>query len=406
MMAHHRTTVDIPRESRTADTLVPLYRRAGLVIGVAGLALSIVIAFVAGPPVFFRSFAVNFAYFLSLALGALFFVLIQHVTRAGWSVVVRRLAEIVAGTMPWFAVASIGVLIGMNSLYPWVTPEAHGEDLAQVIAPKSVYLNPTFFIARFVLYFLVLIGLAKYLLSRSIAQDESGDPQLTLDLERFSAPGIVLYGVVTTFLAFDLMMSRSPMWYSTIYGVYYFAGAVVGFMALLILICFWLQQSGRLANVISTEHYHDMGKLLFAFTIFWAYIAFSQYMLIWYGNIPEETAWYHARQTGGWGSVGLFLVFGHFLAPFLLLMSRVPKRRALLIAIGACWMLVAHWFDVFYLLAPEPGQARVPLHLLDGTLFVAFAGFFVAAVTGPLGRYSLIPTRDPRLAESVAFENF
>jgi hypothetical protein len=404
----HAAPIDIASEPRRADALAPKFVTGGLVVGGAGLGLSILLALVmADGAQFFRSYLTNYAYFLSLAIGALFFVLIQHVTHAGWSVSVRRLAEFVASSLPVMALLVVPVLIavfaGVSSLYPWLQIEGHPDQV--LLEQKVSYLNPTFFVVRVVVFLLVLAALARFFTRTSIAQDADGNPGLSSRMSRFSAPALILFAICTTFLAFDLVMSLKPQWYSTIFGVYYFAGAVVGGIALLILLAVGLQQAGRLPNVINPEHYHDLGKLLFAFVVFWAYIAFSQYMLYWYANIPETTLWLKYRQVGSWTNVSLLLLFGHFFVPFLLLISRFPKRRRGLLAAGAVWMLVVHWFDIYYLVAPTGKSDAITLHLLDGTLLLGVGGLFVAAVAWTLGRHCLIPERDPRLPEALRFEN-
>jgi hypothetical protein len=227
----------------------------------------------------------------------------------------------------------------------------------------------------------------------------------------------VLFGLTVTFFSIDLLMSMTPHWYSTIYGVYYFAGAVVGFFALLAIIMTWLQSAGRLEDSITAEHYHDVGKYVFAFVVFWAYIAFSQYMLVWYANLPEETSWYYARQSSTWWvGVALMLIVGHFIVPFWALISRSAKRNRYWLALVAAWVLIMHWGDIYYLVGPpshhlhgqtEPARhvtAR-PLQLTDLALLVGLGGLFVSMMVGRMRQAALLPRRDPRLVESLAFEN-
>jgi len=247
--------------------------------------------------------------------------------------------------------------------------------------------------------------MASFLGRMSIAQDASGDPALTLRMERLSAPGMVLFALSLNFAAFDLLMSLDPHWFSTIFGVYYFAASVVAFLAVMPKILYALQMRGILQNAVTVEHYHDFGKLLFGFIVFWAYIAFSQYMLIWYGNIPEETMWFLKRQTGGWTTVSLILIFGHFMVPFLLLVSRAIKRRPLLLALTGGFVAVMCWIDIYWMVIPEfsPGVAR--FGLLDVLCLLGMNGVFSAAVILRLKRHSVIAEKDPRLEESLAFEN-
>jgi hypothetical protein len=273
-----------------------------------------------------------------------------------------------------------------------------------ILRGKSAYLNPAFFAARWAGFFLVWSLLANYFWSRSVRQDTTRDSALTKSMERTSAPGVVLFAVSLNFAAFDLLMSINPHWYSTIFGVYTFSGGVVGFFALLSVATVLLQRSGRMRGV-TDDHWHDLGKLVFAFNVFWAYIAFSQYMLTWYANLPEETVWYAARLTGGWTAVTATLLFGHFLIPFFLLLPRFVKRSPRLLGPVAGWMLLMHYLDIYWLVMPKFSPERVPLHLLDAACLIGLAGLWVAAAAWRLRRVSLVPEQDPRLEESLAFEN-
>lgn len=399
----HGTIVDIRQENRRAEGLTGTITSLGTGLGLIGLIATVLIAWATSEwKASLKAYLLSFSFYLSLSLGGLFFVLKQHLTRAAWSVLVRRIAEVVAHyTLPLLAVFSLPILLGVGQLYPWVTPAGYDQEL---IEKKTLYLNVPFFVIRIVAYFAIWIFIARYYYCSSVKQDGSGDVDLTRSMQRWSPLSLLFYAFTITLASFDLLMSLKPIWYSTIFGVYYFAGAYLGFVAFMILICVWLQSNGRLSKAISPEHYHDMGKWLFAFTVFWAYIAFSQYMLIWYANMPEATGWYHQRQQGAWKNIGLLLVFGHFFLPFLAIISRVPKRIPKLLSVAAIWMLLMHWVDLYYVAVPDGTDNVMPL-LVHGTTFVGIGGFFVAAVARGLAKHSLIPERDPRLPESLAFEN-
>ncbi len=353
---------------------------------------------------FFQSYLVSYCFFLSISLGGLFFVLIQHVTRAGWSVVLRRFAEGLAVNTGLMAVLLIPILIGLKPLFLW----ARGDEIADdaLLQGKRAYLNELFFYIRMLIYFGSWILLSRYLFSKSVAQDASGDPAATLQMQKVSAGGLFLFAITVTFCAFDLLMSLEPHWFSTIFGVYYFSGSALVLFAALIITSYFTQRSGWLTGVISTEHYHDLGKLMFAFVVFWAYIAFSQYMLIWYANMPEETQWFLRRQTGQWTALSWFMLIGHFIVPFLALISRIPKRRKEPLVGAAVWVLIIHWVDMYYLVMPHTSDGVVPFHVIDLTCFLAVGGLFVAAFAMRFRRRSLLAQGDPRLAESLAFENF
>ena len=377
------------------------------IVGVGGLGAAAVLAAATsgGLRHLLSAYLVNFVYFVSLALGALFFVLVQFATRAGWSVGVRRIAEGIAPNLfvP-MAFLAVPVLLGIRVLYPWTDAAAVGADAR--LQAKAAWLNVPFFTGRAVFYFLIWSVVSTAFFRWSTRQDRSGDPRITNRMETASTASLILFAFTVTFFAFDFVMSLTPRWYSTIFGVYFFAGCVVSFFALLTVAAFAIQGAGRLRHAITTEHYHDLGKLVFAFVVFWAYIGFSQYMLMWYANLPEETIWYQARQTGGWTLVSVLLLFGHFLLPFVALMSRNVKRRTPLLVTGAVWVLLMHWVDVYWLIMPSQSEGIVPLSLMDLLTFVGIGGLFVAAATRRLGGHALAPVKDPRLSESLGFENF
>jgi len=355
---------------------------------------------------FLQSYLFAFSFFLTLVLGALFFVLITHLTRAGWSATLRRLAENLAVCM-WLVLALfVPIVLGLGHLYQWAQPEfVAGDTLLQ---GKAVYLNPTFFTLRWAFYFLVWIGLAQFFYRVSGQQDKTGDPDLTLRMERVSAPGTLLFSLTITFASFDLLMSLDAHWFSTIFGVYFFAGIAMSFFALLALIVIVFQQFGVLQHSVTVEHLHALGKLTFGFVVFWAYIGFSQYMLIWYGNLPEETGWYERRQEGAWLWASLVLLIGHFFVPFLFLLSKHVKRRKGLLAAGAAWVLAMHAFDLYWIIMPQPqfdSAGRIPFHAFDVICLAGFALLFFAAAEESMRRRGLIAEKDPRLAEAMVFEN-
>lgn len=408
-MMRTTATLDIDREQVTWP---PAARAAAKPLGVLGLAALIAVLAISYRDTghfrhFLHTYLASYCYFLSISLGALIFVAWQHVSKAGWSVTVRRLAEVLAGAIPLWAVLFLPILVpmlwGNHSLYVWNDAKAVAAD--ELLRHKAPYLNLPFFIARCAGYFVIWALLARFFLGRSVQQDRSGLLTLTLRMERMSPAALLLLAVTVTFAAFDWLMSLEPHWFSTIYGLYYFAGAMVGALAAIILLAIACQSAGRLQHLVTVEHYHDLGKFLFAFVVFWGYMAFSQYLLIWYANLPEETVWYAPRHTGAWGTVSLVLVFGHLLIPFLGMMSRHAKRRKWLLGFWAVWLLVVHWIDLYWLVMPSFDAARVPFGLLDVACLAGQGCVFFAAVVWSGSGEALVPLRDPRLAESLAFEN-
>ena len=397
---------DLPQDQITLGE--PLAQRAGMLWTAGALALSAAAVFgwlhADGMRWFLHSWLLNVTFYVSLSLGALWLVPILHLTRAGWAVAVRRLAEVMGANFGVLAVLFVPLLLGIDTLYEWADPLAVQND--PLLSHKAPYLNVPFFVLRAILYLAVWWCLGRYLLVRSTEQDSSGDPNVTLRLERASAPALVILALTATFAAFDWIMALEARWYSTIFGVYYFSGAMVGVLAVLPLAALGLQQAGRLRGAITVEHYHDLGKLLFAFVVFWGYIAFSQFLLIWYGNIPEETQWYRRRLSDGWESLALVLLAGHLVIPFFGLLSRRAKRRAGILAFWSAWLLAMHWLDLYWLVMPAVEQPVSVLGaMIDVLLAVGMAALYLAAAARIAATRCLVPRRDPRLVESLVFEN-
>jgi hypothetical protein len=379
--------------------------RLGLGVGGVGLAGALVLG-LGDPAKLQRAYLVAFMYVLSLGLGALWFVAIQHLTNAKWSVAVPRVPEILADNMLLIGVLSLGVvgpmLAGSTDLYAWLDHEKVHKD--HLLHHKSAYLNVPFFLVRWLAYFGFWIWLGRLFYRQSVRQDATGDARISTRLQNVSAPSMIAYAVTLTFCAIDLIMSLDPVWFSTMFGVYYFAGCVLGGYSSLGLALIWVQSKGRLVHSVSPHHYHDIGKMMFAFTVFWAYIAFSQFMLIWYADVPEETHWYHWRFEGDWKAVSTLLLVAHFVMPFFGLMSRHVKRNKRTLAFWAVWILVIHYVDLFWLIYPN-GSPEVPIGLVDILCWVGLVGLFVGVSAWRAQRANLIPIGDPRLKDSLAFEN-
>ncbi len=407
-MSSANKTLD-PKENVRLGAIGPKLVKLGAIVGVVGLGATAAIGAAIGDDMrrFFFAYLLALTFFISISSGALFFVAIHHLVRAKWSVAVRRIAELLGQGFPLLGVLLLGIaiptLLGYQGLYEWTDPHVAHHD--HLIHGKTGWLNPTFFAIRLVIYAAIWIGLSRYFFKKSVAQDAGGKEELSESMRIASAPALLGYAIVTAFSSFDLLMSLEPRWFSTMFPVYFFAGCAVSIYAVLALVPMWLQKRGILASSITTEHYHDVGKLLFAFIFFWGYIAFSQFMLIWYANIPEETFWFKYRMFGSWQGVTIALLFVHFVIPFPLLMSRHTKRRRASLALFAIWALVAHWLDLFWLVMPEYSDASVSFHIIDLVALIGVGGLFLAAVARAARPVSLIPVNDPRLGESLAFEN-
>ena len=360
---------------------------------------------------FLHSYLLAVVYVTTFAVGALFFVLIQHLTRARWSVVIRRVAEVLSSTFPvLFILVAAGVLIpilaGNHELYAWTDPAVVKGD--HLMESKTGWLNPVFFAIRICIYYAIWTFLARYFFRKSVEQDETGDPAVNDRLRVRSGPAIILFAFTTAGAGIDLLMTLAPKWYSTMFPVWFFAGSVVAIMALLALVPMALQRTGRLTHSVTVEHYHDVGKLLFGFLMFWAYISFSQFMLQWYGNLPEETEFWDHRMFGEYGWLSWTLLLGHFAFPYLILMSRETKRKKAALAAFAAWLLLMHAVDLYWLIIPQYGHKAITLKsvfmdaLAVGGAVLVFVGFAAREAR----KVNLIPVRDPGLGESLRFENF
>ncbi|MCC6214974.1 MAG: quinol:cytochrome C oxidoreductase [Polyangiaceae bacterium] len=382
-------------------------------VGVVGVLATIGLGVSAGDDLRSFSFAylTAYVYGLSIALGALVWVTLQHLFAARWSVVVRRVGELFAASTPVMALLALPILVpvlmGNHQLYEWVDHAAVEKD--HILHHKHAYLNETFFAVRLVVYFVFWAWLGRYWLTKSVEQDRTKAKGLHAKLYGVSAPSMIALALTLSFAAIDLIMSLDARWFSTIFGVYYFSGAVVAWHSLFALVLFWLQGQGKLVKSVSVHHFHDIGKMMFAFTVFWAYIAFSQYMLIWYANVPEETVWYQERTNGPWQNVAWFLVVGHFVVPFLFLLSRHVKRNRAGLKLGAVWLLFVHWVDMFWLVKPSLGRHGelhgLPIGVMDVTAVVGVLGMLLAAAAWNARDKNLIPLEDERLAKSLAFTN-
>ena len=406
---YDKASIEIPEAWRAK---APIILSAGLVCLVIGMAFCFLVPkgedYSAALRYLTHSYLANFFYIFSFALGALFFILMQFLTRAGWSSSIRRLAEILMVMIPYLAVLFVPIIVmlflGSSALYGW---NASAKDMENsVVATKATfYLTKEFFTIRTIVYFTFWILTANWFFRLSRQQDESGDTELSSIRQKWSGPLIMIFALAMSFSAFDWLMSIDADWYSTIFGVYVFAGSQMGFFAMLIVISMLLQNAGKVQKLVTVEHFHDMGKFTFGFVMFWSYIAFSQLVLIWYANIPEETYWYRVRLENNWIVFSYALIPIHFIIPFLFLMSRHIRRSRKLLAIGAGWVLFAHWYDVTFLVMPNAGSLEFfPMfgHFLGGVgMLCIFAAMFIQRAVG----VPLVAMRDPRLPEAMSYAN-
>ena len=349
------------------------------------------------------SYLFSFSFYATLTVGALFFVIINYLTRAGWSVAVRRVPELLMQNAAVLAVLFIPILFGLHELYHWTHADALATDA--ILQGKEPYLNTAFFIVRAIIFFGIWIFLGNKYFKSSITQDITGDKEITLNLQKTATYGILLLGLSVTFAFVDWIMSLTPHWYSTMFGVYIFAGAAVLIHAVTTLIYILLRSKGFLKSVVSIEHFHDLGKLLYGFNIFWSYIAFCQYFLIWYANVPEETVWYAHHFAGSWQSVATFLAIGHFGVPFIFFMSRHMKRNLKAHAFFALWLVFMHIVDLYWIIMPNVSPKGLHITLADITSFVGIGGIYFYVFFKRMNKVLLVPIKDPRLEESLSLHN-
>ena len=421
-MSHHAAPVVKPADDPAFQLPASLSALSlplcggGLVLLLAGWAIgnSLVSAKVG-----MSAYLTGFIYCLTLAVGCLFFVLIQHLVRAGWSTVVRRVAELFMVMIVPLAVLFLPILgtliVGNGTLYCWDNP-AYGTDHhlnPAVWTQKLRWLNQSWFTVRAIIYFAIWSALAIYYYRGSTEQDETGQRSITDRLQYWSGPAVMLFALTTSMAAFDWVMSLAPMWFSTMFGVYLFTGSILSAHALVCISTFVLQKKGAIRDEVTVEHYHDLGKFMFGFLLFWIYIGFSQFLLIWYANIPEETEWFFHRQEQGWAVVSIGLIIFHWIVPFLGTMSRHVRRRPGVMAFWAVYILVMHFVDVFWMIMPEShsaGTFDAPALTAPGiaSAVLCTAGM-LALMIGLVLRVAqgtkIIAVRDPRLAQSIAFEN-
>jgi hypothetical protein len=379
-------------------------RRNGAIGGGALLAVSVLLAVVtgAGAEQFLRSYLIGFMFWVGVALGSLAIVMLHHLTGGAWGLVIRRHLEAASRTMPFLTLAFLPVAIGVRALYLWARPEVMAGD--PILQEKQLYLNVPFFLARAVIYFAVW-NLLAYVINRwSLEQDAGGRQPVGSErkFRQLSAPGLMAYGLTITFASVDWVMSLDPHWFSTIFGVLFMGAQALSAMAFAIVALAATSRYEPLEEVVEPSHFHDLGKLLFAFVMLWAYFAFSQFLIIWSGNLPEEIPWYVERLHGGWGTVALLVLIGSFILPFLLLLSRDLKRNRIALGTIAALLLAVRVVDLIWMIAPRPGHHGFPIHWLDVTLPLALGGLWIALFARELTRRRMLAVNDPYFEEVFA----
>ncbi len=385
----------------SADTAIPelagLQRKAAIVGGAATV-ISLLGLFL-NPTQFLQSYLMAYMWCLGASLGCLALGMIHQLSGGEWGVLIRRPIGAASRVLPVLTALFLPIALGMFRLYPWTDANLVAHD--EILQHKHLYLNVPFFLARAILYFAVWNGFAYFLNTWSLQQDTNPDPRIARRMQKLSGGGLVAYGLTITFASFDWMMSLDPHWYSTMYGILIMGGQGLTAMSFLILAVVWLSRRPPLRAIVLPSHLHDLGNLLLAFTMLWAYFSFSQYLIIWAGNLPGEISWYLHRSYTSWRVIAILLIVTHFAVPFVLLLSRRIKRQAELIVKVAAWVLAVRLIDLLWLVAPAFHHDGLSVSWMDVTLPIALGGVWLAAFIWQLRGRAILPVHDPQFEETI-----
>lgn len=370
-------------------------------IGAVGLIASFVGYFLDGKQFFF-SYLTSFTYFSSIGLASLVLLMIHHVTKSSWGTVIRRIPEAFVSRFWIWAIFFLPVVFGITSLYKWTNEAYVAND--PILLGKQAYLNDLFFIIRQVIYFSVWGYMGYRLHKVSVEMDDTNDWGLTVLLRKISAPGIPIFALTVAFASFDWLMSLDAHWFSTMFGVYFFAMSFQAVFPVLILMTFWFHRKGLLQKTIRQSHIYDMGAWFFGFTVFYAYIAFSQFLLIYYANIPEETLWFYHRMEGSWAFITYLLLIGRFVLPFVIFLNRDRKHSRTLLGVVSVFILVLHLVEMHWIVMPVLHHHGMNLSWLDVSTFFGLGGIFMGLFFMGLKNSNLVPVNDPQLSSSLSKE--
>ena len=394
MASHSAKLTDSVQFPDNADVAKTFYG-----FGAVGLIASVVGYFLDSEQFFF-SYLASFTFFTSIALASLILVMIHHVTKSSWGTVLRRIPESFFANLWIWGIFIIPILIGMSSLYSWTNTEYVADD--PIMLGKVPYLNVPFFVIRQFFYFAIWGYLGYRLHKVSVEMDKTNDWGMVQVLRNLSAPGILIFALTVAFASFDWLMSLDAHWFSTMFGVYFFAMSFQALFPIIILLVFWMHRKGILNNTIGKAHIYDLGAWFFGFSVFYAYIAFSQFLLIYYANIPEETLWFYHRMEGSWAFVTYALLFGRFIIPFILLLNRDTKHNHKLLVITSILVIVMHLIEIHWIVMPVLHHDGVSISWLDLVTLVGLGGIFLGLFFQTLKRNNLVPVNDPQLSDSLA----
>ena len=388
-------------EALAVKKFEPTQRLKMISLGLTAIgAIGFLLGLLKSPDHMWPAYLTAFFFVSSLGLGGMFFAVINNIAKAGWSVTIRRISESMSSFIPVMVIGSFVLLLGLKKLYPWADPEELSKNA--LLQLKSAYLNTGFLIVRLVIFGGGMFLFARKIVGNSIKQDQTGDEKLTHQNVTLSIAWVLFFAIFYSLFSVDLLMSLLPTWYSTIFGIYCFAGLFQSSMAFLILLLIYLKRNGYVQGYYTTEHIHDVAKYMKGFTVFWAYIAFSQFMLIWYANIPEETEFFLMRAQNGWAAISTALIIFKFIIPFLALLPRAWKRNESHLILVCCLILVMQYLDIYWLVLPNFNENRFGIGFYDVALLAGFIGLFLMTIMRFLQKNSLVAVKDPRIQEALS----
>lgn len=362
--------------------------------------LALVLGAVLNAGHFFHGYLVGFVFWTGITVGSLALLMLQHLTGGAWGLVIRRVLEASTRTLPLMLLLFVPLALGLKHIYPWMDAAVMNGTAA--LQKKTSFLNPSFFIIRAFVYFAIWSALAMALNWLSLQQDRAASREVRKRLQMISGPGLAITIICITFASIDWVMSLDPSWYSTIYGLIFVASWALSALAFTILVMSWLSARAPMSAVVQPRHSHDWGNLTLALVMLWTYFAFSQYLLIWSGNLPEETTWYVARKQGGWGAIALTIVIFQFAFPFIALLSRTTKKNAQRLAMLAALILVMRVIDVIWLIEPTYSRGDFVFNWMDYVAPIAIGGLWLGTFAWQLQKRPLLPINDPQLEQAVA----
>lgn len=362
--------------------------------------IGFVVGLMRSPERLWSSYLTAFFYVSCLGLGGLFFATIQYIAKAGWSASIRRICEGMSSFIPVMVVGSLVLLLGLKYLYPWADPEIVAK--SYLIKSKTAYLNTGFLVLRLLVFGIGVYLFGRAMVNNSLKQDQSGDESYTHKNVALGVAYILFFALSFSLFSVDVLMSLMPTWYSTIFGIYCFAGLFQSTLAFLILLLIYFKRAGFVQGYYNQEHIHDVAKYLKGFTVFWAYIAFSQFMLIWYANIPEETEYYLMRSEGAWTAISLSLLVLKFIVPFLALLPRGAKRSETHLILVSVLILVMQYVDVYWMVYPNFNDGHVTFGFYEVAMLLLFMGFFIVTLSKFFQKNNMVAIKDPRMHEALS----